>query len=201
MPSDHRLIKGVDGQLADIVDRCLATDPNERYANVQSVKDALAARDASRDRRPLLILGLLGPLLMLMVTALFGWWGYKQAVTHSQEMLLKRGKQSNRFAADFVSEAVARCIEGYFRDVEKVANEPEFVETLTQVVQDSEIRDLTDQLRGPESRPELRRKTRTTPATPIVTIAAQTVTRTIKADGYRQLVCDGGRRHPRCCSV
>ncbi len=46
-PSGHRKVRGVDKMLAAIVDRCLAADPNKRYANVQAVLDALDAR-ASR---------------------------------------------------------------------------------------------------------------------------------------------------------
>lgn len=147
-PNDHRLIKGVDGQLADIVDRCLATDPNQRFPNVQSVFDALAARDAVRTRRPLLILGLLGPMLMLMITAIFAWWGYNQAVNDSQQMLLQSSRESNGFAADFVSEAVAGQIEGYFGAVQAVATDPGFVNELAKLVRDPEIVELTDQLRG-----------------------------------------------------
>ncbi|MDG2381712.1 MAG: serine/threonine protein kinase [Pirellulaceae bacterium] len=156
--NEHRALKGVDGQLANIVDRCLAIDPDERYPNIQSVSDALTNRDLSRDRKPLLILGLLGPLLILMVTAIFGWWGYERALSSSQTLLLKRGKESNKFAADFVSEAVARRIEGYFRDVENVATNPNFIKTLSELTENGEIFAITEQLRGTESPPELRSK-------------------------------------------
>ncbi len=155
-PNEHRTLKNVDGQLADMVDRCLAIDPNERYPNIQSVSDALTNRDISRDRKPLLILGLLGPLLILMVTAIFGWWGYERALSSSQTLLLKRGKESNKFAADFVSEAVARRIEGYFRDVEKVATNPNFIRTLSELTAHGEIIAMTEQLQGTESSPEQR---------------------------------------------
>ena len=46
-PSGHRRVRGVDKLLATIVDRCLAPDPQERFANVQAVLDALNQR-ASR---------------------------------------------------------------------------------------------------------------------------------------------------------
>ena len=131
LPDGHRSIDGIDRSLIEIVDRCLAIDPNERYANVQSVLDALDAREALHERRPLLILGLIGPLLFLMITVLFAWWGYRQAVGDSERLLLVRSQMSNSFAADFVSEAVARRIEGYFRAVEEVAGDPQFQKLLT----------------------------------------------------------------------
>ena len=46
-PAEHRKVPGVDTLLAEIVDRCLAADPDERFPNVQSVLDALEQpRDA-----------------------------------------------------------------------------------------------------------------------------------------------------------
>ena len=40
-PSEHRKVPGVDSMLAEIVDRCLAADPDQRFPNVQAVLDAL----------------------------------------------------------------------------------------------------------------------------------------------------------------
>src|SRR5688572_8145096 len=56
-PREHRRIPGVDRALADILDRCLAVDPKQRYPNVQSVLDALDERTRRRARRPLVALG------------------------------------------------------------------------------------------------------------------------------------------------
>src|SRR5262249_40496868 len=39
-PMAHRQVPGVDRELADIVDGCLARDRHQRYANVQEVLDA-----------------------------------------------------------------------------------------------------------------------------------------------------------------
>ena len=71
-------------------------------------------RDAQRDRRPLVILGLLGPLLFLLVTA---WFACAATCTPwtTPTVCCCRARESNGFAADFVAEAVARRIEGYFR--------------------------------------------------------------------------------------
>ncbi len=71
-PNDHRDIRGVDRALAEIVDRCIAVDAEERFPHVANVLDALADRDRARARRPLLVLGILGPLLLLATMTLFG---------------------------------------------------------------------------------------------------------------------------------
>ena len=57
-PTAHRQVPGVDRELADIVDGCLAADRRQRFANVQEVLDALDAREQRRARRPLVLLGL-----------------------------------------------------------------------------------------------------------------------------------------------
>ena len=114
--TEHRKVKGVDRHLAEIVDRYLMQDPDRRYQSVQSVLEAFEARDNIRDRQPLLILGLLGPLLFLLIVAISGWRGYARAVERSEDMLLQRSLRENSFAAEFVAEAVARRIEGYFTE-------------------------------------------------------------------------------------
>ena len=63
LPSEHRQVRGVDRPLAEIIDRCLAVNPDDRFANVQEVLDALNARQLNRRRLPLMVLGFLGPLL------------------------------------------------------------------------------------------------------------------------------------------
>ncbi len=45
-PAEHRKLPGVDALLAEIVDRCLAADPQRRFPNVQAVLDALNDRQA-----------------------------------------------------------------------------------------------------------------------------------------------------------
>ena len=146
VPELHRQVKGVDRALGEIVQRCLAVDPEARYANVQSVLDALRRRDAQRDRQPLMILGLLGPLLFLLVTAWFAWRSYLHTVDNSDRLLLRRARESNGFAADFVAEAVARRIEGYFRAVEEAASQSELPAAIVQLGQDPELATILQQL-------------------------------------------------------
>src|SRR3954468_10642977 len=72
-PSEHRRIRGMDRALAEIIDRCLAANPEDRFANVQEVLDALAARKLNRSRLPLMVIGFVGPLLILLVTSFFSF--------------------------------------------------------------------------------------------------------------------------------
>ncbi len=64
-PDGHYRVRGVDRRLARIIDACLAVDPDERLPNAQAVLNELETRDRLRARRPLLLLGVLGPLLLI----------------------------------------------------------------------------------------------------------------------------------------
>ena len=124
----HRRIRGVDGALAEIVDRCLAARRARRFANVQEVLDALRARDRARRRRPLLVLGIAGPLLLMIVTAFFAWRGYHQAMRDSDRAVTEKVMQNNALSAKYVASTVATEIQRYFRAVDRVAADPSFVE-------------------------------------------------------------------------
>ena len=63
----HRKVAQIDRALIELIDRCLAVDPRQRFPNVQSVLNALQQRDHQRDRQPLLVLGFLGPLLLVTI--------------------------------------------------------------------------------------------------------------------------------------
>lgn len=138
-PDEHRKVPGVDRALAAIVDRCLATRPSRRFANVQEVLDALRARDQARARRPLLLLGLLGPVLMLLVMVTAGYAVYNTAIENSTRVVTGKIKESNKFAAMYVATAVANKIQICSAAIERAANDTRLRQHVT---------DTVDQLSG-----------------------------------------------------
>lgn len=114
LPIEHRMRSDVDKPLADIVDQCLAPDPDQRYANVHAVLDALHARDQSRSRRPLLVLGLAGPVLLLAIMTLTYWFSFGAAVERSRNVIYERTYRSNEFAAKFVAKSCEAELADYF---------------------------------------------------------------------------------------
>lgn len=131
VPREHRRVAGMDRHLAEIIDRCLATDPKKRFANVQAVLDALERRRLRRAQLPLLVLGVGAPILLLFVISLFAYNGFSTALNESEAAVIGRALESNRFAAQFVAENVAGQINHRWQMLEQEANSPEMRDLLT----------------------------------------------------------------------
>jgi hypothetical protein len=151
LPSEHRQVRGVDRALAEIVEGCLAPNPEKRYPNVQAVLEALRVRAARRARRPLMILGAVGPLLLLAAVAMFAWWGFGEAIRQSSEGLTREALKTNRFAAEFVARTAANQLEVRCQMVEQMAAEGRLRRLAGALTADSEIRKLLMQLSDPEA--------------------------------------------------
>lgn len=152
-PTAHRDVHGVDGALADVVDGCLAPDPRKRFPNVQAVLDALRSRAAWRTRRPMMVLGAVGPVLLLAVVSMFAWGGFGAAMRQSRDALTDRALESNRFAAEYVARTAANELESRWRSVEQLAGSGRMQRFLRQFLQDPEIRGLLAELRDPKADP------------------------------------------------
>ena len=152
-PSAHRKVRGVDKMLAAIVDRCLAVDPDRRYANVQEVLDALDDRASRLARRPMMVLGAIGPALLLAVVSWFAWQGFSTAVWQSNEALTDRALASNRFAAQYVARTAADELERRYQMVEEVARSKPFRRLLAEMLAKPDVQDLLVKLSDPKRNP------------------------------------------------
>jgi len=155
-PSEHRRTKGVDRPLADIVDRCLAVDPQRRFPNVQAVIDALNARDAARLRRPLMLIGFVGPILLLAIMAIFGLRGYEQAMKQSEYLVTDKARENNAMTARLAASSIEGELYRYFVLIEKEANQSEFRGQFDLVAESEIVNDLSDPDLSPEARAALR---------------------------------------------
>lgn len=146
-PTQHRALPGMDKGLAEIIDRCLAPSPADRFNNVQEVLSALRQRDRRRNRQPQLILGLIGPLLILLIMSILSWRIYDQAVTRSTSNAVARARETNAYAAEAIANRAARDIQRYFNAVETVSRDGAFQDQLVQFVSANEA--LLKQLADP----------------------------------------------------
>jgi eukaryotic-like serine/threonine-protein kinase len=143
-PSEHRRIPGMDRALAAIIDRCLAANPDDRYANVQEVLDALEARELDRSRRPLMVLGFVGPLLVLLVTAFFSYRGYQRAVENAEAGYRQWAVENNKYAADLAAAKVTSEISRYFEIAREEAERPELLPEFIEVLSNPALDRLSD---------------------------------------------------------
>ena len=149
VPSEHRKQRGVDKLLAAIVDRCLAPDPEKRFANVQEVLDALDDRASRLARRPMMVLGAVGPALLLAVVSWFAWHGFNAAVQQSNEALTRRALEANGFAAQFAARNAAYELERRYQAVEQLAASDQFRGDLADALANRELHRLLVELGDP----------------------------------------------------
>ena len=146
-PSAHRLVPGVDAALAEVVDRCLAVDPKARFRDVGSVLHALDARATRLAQRPLLLLGGLGPLLVVVVIGAIAVSGVRQFVDQAREQLIQQAAESNRFAARSLAERFALEVENRWGVLEAESDDPGLMRLLAAPPDSPEGRDRDGSVR------------------------------------------------------
>jgi serine/threonine protein kinase len=132
-PGAHRHVPDIDRPLVQIIDRCLAIEPKHRFANVQAVLSALDARAFQRARRPLVLLGALGPALLLGGMILFAWAMIVMAVNETKEETIDKVQESNHLVARFAANRLAERIKMRWSILEEEAASPRFQELVQAV--------------------------------------------------------------------
>lgn len=125
-PTDHRKLRGVDKRLAGIVECCLEPSPSKRLSNAQAVLDALDVRDRERSRRPLVALGLIGPLLLLAAMAPFFVTTMRNAVGTAKSNLVRRALESDALSAHLLAEGLERVLHERKVELREIADEMSF---------------------------------------------------------------------------
>jgi hypothetical protein len=156
-PSGHRKVRGVDARLADIVDRCLAGTPGNRFPNAQAIRDALDARERQRMRRPLLILGVLGPLLLMAALIPIFASALRRNLELTGQQLTTRALESDALSARLQAALLADEVTGRLQHLEAVLQEPELAQELERLLS-SNSEDTVREVRAfanaePASRP------------------------------------------------
>jgi serine/threonine protein kinase len=132
-PARHRRVSRVDQQLIEIIDRCLATDPAKRFPNAQAVLDKLTSRERFRARRPLILLGLVLPLLLLLCIVPLAFETMKDAVNTTQENLTRRALESDVLSANLLADSINRELEDRRHELETLAADSLFRESVAEL--------------------------------------------------------------------
>ncbi|MBX3441131.1 MAG: protein kinase [Planctomyces sp.] len=121
-PDAHRRRHGVDPALAQIVDGCLERDPQLRIPNAQVVLDLLDERDKSLAKRPLMILGVVGPILFLLTLLTVAAIAVPKAVATAERNLTDRALATDVVAAKILAASVQQEFDVRQKELEDVAD-------------------------------------------------------------------------------
>ncbi|HUE70564.1 MAG TPA: serine/threonine protein kinase [Pirellulaceae bacterium] len=155
LPAEHRRVQGMDRHLAELIDRCMAPEPEDRFDNVQEVLDALDARDQARTLRRMAIIGLAGPLAVLVIATLFGLQSYASVLKQTEEEYKTLAAANNKYAAQLAAEKVTSEIGRYFRIIEEEASRAELHERMTAAAASPPPARLGDRRLDPQERGRL----------------------------------------------
>jgi serine/threonine protein kinase len=129
-PALHRRAPGIDAPLIDIIDRCLAVSSSRRLPNAQAVLDRLADRERQRSRRPLLLLGLVMPLLLALFIAPLASEAMYVAVSTAQTILARRALEGDALSVNLLSSSLQRELVDRREALKDVADDPDFREVV-----------------------------------------------------------------------
>ena len=141
-PADSMLRPDIDPPLRQIIRKCLAADPQERFSSVRDILDALQHRQTTRDRRPLTILGIFGPILLLAIMAIFSSLWYQQAVADAELAVRERVYESNAWISRHVALSVKDELRNYYNIVEQESSQGELPNVITTILGSSGLQNI-----------------------------------------------------------
>ncbi|MEX0724729.1 MAG: serine/threonine protein kinase [Planctomycetaceae bacterium] len=131
-PQAHRRVKGVDRRLADIVDRCLQVDPQKRFPNAQAVLEALDDRERYCKRRPLIILGIVGPAVLLLAMLMIVGQLLETTFHDSESNLIASALEREKISVRFLAHSVERELETRKTELEEIAANKKLIAAVSQ---------------------------------------------------------------------
>jgi hypothetical protein len=138
-PAAHHKVPGVDSMFARIIDRCLELDPAKRFRDAGAVLDALATRRRQLRQRPMLLFGVLAPLLVLGFMLAVGSLAARDAIAKARtgltDQLLDSDHVTARLAARVLEEKLNDGIV-LIEDFATVGNEPRLAKLVAPLVAD-----------------------------------------------------------------
>ena len=145
-PEKHIRASGVDRNLSRIISKCLAVNPEDRYANVEQILLDLNRREESRQRRPLMLLGIVGPMLLLIGSGIFAARTINQASEGLTEALRRKAGEGNLMAADFAAINLENEFRRYFQLAKDESSRDDFRNQLELLLNDSGLTAIREEL-------------------------------------------------------
>lgn len=120
-PVDHRAVAGIDAPLISLIDRCLERDPAKRIPNPQVVLDLLDQRERTLARRPLILLSIFGPVLVLLLLGWIAADAVPRAVDQAKAHLYERALASDLATARLLASSIQQELSDRQAELERLA--------------------------------------------------------------------------------
>ncbi|MEZ6089833.1 MAG: serine/threonine protein kinase [Pirellulaceae bacterium] len=155
-PTGHEKVRGVDRRLSQIIQKCLHPDPEKRYANVQQLIEVIDERNAAKSRRPLILLGIVGPLLLLAATGLYAIRSIRETGKQFTIAMREERSKTNLSAAGEKARALEIELRSYFDLVAREASRGELESVMTEVLEQPRLTQLRRQIATQQNPSEAR---------------------------------------------
>ncbi len=129
-PTAHHRAKGMDRRLAEIVDQCLEVDPERRFHDAGAVLAALDRRQRHLRRRPLLIFGLIAPVVVMLTMTAFGALVGSGALGQAQDVLAQQLQTNDKVMSQLVVNVLQNQLDDRVSLVERRASDPSLIADL-----------------------------------------------------------------------
>ena len=133
-PDQHHSVKGVDKHLSGIVDRCLSADPRKRLPNAQAILSQLSSRERNRSRRPLLLLGVIGPILLMAAMIPIFVGALRSNLDDMEKQLIAGAQERNTQTARVQANALQQELEDRLQDLQRVAEREDLIAVLSELM-------------------------------------------------------------------
>ena len=126
-PSAHQSVSGVDNRLARVIASCLTVDPSKRLPNAQAILAELETRDRLKARRPLILLGVLAPLLLIAAMVPIFVNALQRNLDEMERRLDYRALESDAVSARAVAGALEAELEGRLTDLQDILTNEQLI--------------------------------------------------------------------------
>lgn len=123
-----------DRDLNAVLNQCLAASPTDRLPNAQAVRDLLDRRDARLARRPILLAGVLGPLLLLAALLPIFLSTLQENLRLTETRLIARALESDALSARLQAGALQDELEDRLEELENVISDPDIILSLQELM-------------------------------------------------------------------
>jgi serine/threonine protein kinase len=136
-PAEHRSVRGVDARLASLIDSCLAIDPAQRLPNAQAILAVLDARERHLARRPLLVLGVLGPIMLMAAMVPIFVNALQSNLNTMEKRLTERALESDALSASIQARSLQEELDDRLYELDNIVTNPDNISMLEQLMQQS----------------------------------------------------------------